>query len=185
MFFVEIPIAVILILALCVVGLGWNIIANIDKIVETIGLGIVAIIIAAIVIFFIYAICNLICRKKPIPTIILFLCSLILLVYGIVVLCNYQYSRYDAFYTIEEVIETDYFDGQSISYVIPAGSLVSGVSRNTHVKMYRGIDSIPASLECKYVLQDGKEVVVDIKKDNLRKCGWIDYFGNLHKEENG
>ncbi len=182
-FFIEIPIAVILILALCAVGLGWNIIINIDKIIETIGLGIVVLIFAAIVIFFIFAICNFICRGKLIPTMILFLCSLLLIIYGIVVLCNYQYSRYDAFYTIEEVVETNYSDGQSISYIIPAGSLVSDVSRNTHVKMYRNVDDIPTSLECKYVSKDGKEFIVDIEKNNLRKCGWIDYFGNLHKEE--
>ena len=180
MIFFEIPIAVILILALGAVGLGWNIITNIDKIIETIGLGIVVLIISAIVIFFIYAICNLICRKKAIPTIILFLCLLLLLIYGIVVLCNYQYSRYDAFYTINEVVEADYSNGQAMT--IPAGSLVSDVSRNTHAKMYRGMDSIPTSLECKYVSPDGKEVIVNIEKNNLRKCGWIDYFGNLHKE---
>lgn len=182
MFLIEIPIAIILIFALCAVGLGWSIITNIDKIIETVGLGIVALIISVIVIFFIFSICNLIGRKKLIPTVVLFICSLLLLIYGIVVACNYQYSRYDAFYTIEEVVETDTTDGETKDYTIPAGSLVSDVDRNTHVKMYSGVDSIPTSLECKYVTEDGKEIFVDIEKDNLIKCGWIDYFGNLHEE---
>ena len=184
MFFIEIPIAVIIIFALCAVGLGWGIISNIEAILTNIGIGLLGLIIGIIIIVLIFSVCYLVARKNIILTTILLLISLCLLVYGIFTFAHYQYDKYDAFYTNAEItLEGRTSAGETISITIPSGSLVSEVKRNTEIEVYYGgLDSIPKTRECKYIMPDETEIIVEIPKANMSKCGWIDYFGNFHEE---
>ena len=184
MFFVEIPLALIILLAICCVGFGWGIISNIGAILNNIGIFAVGIILATIILTLLFVISNVIGRKKPLLTLFLFVCFCILLVAGIFKYADYTTNRYDAFYTINDIsVEGTTEDGNSISCIIPSGSLISEVDRNTELQIYSGgLDSIPKVRECKYKTENGTYVFFEMEKTNMEKCGWIDCFERLHSE---
>lgn len=183
MIFFEIPIALILVFAFAAIGLGWSIISNIDKIVATIGAGLLGIIIAVILIVIIAAICNFIGRGKKSLTLTLLIATLCIFYYGIFTAVNYQYSRYDAFYTKTDLSLAGLDENGEIVYCfISNGSLISEVEKNTQVKMYHGVDSIPTTRNCIYIDENKTKITVEIEKSNMEKCGWVDCFGNLHEE---
>ncbi len=184
MFIFEIPVALILALVICAAGFGWGIISNIDKILSSLGIGVLVLIGIVILFIIIFAIGNLLWRRKIAPTIVVFIVTLCLLMQGASLIGKYQHQRFDAFYTKNEIsVEgVDKYD-ESVYCTIPAGSLVSEVERNTKIKSYSGFDSIPTTLNCKYIDENGNEIMVEIEKSNIEKCGWIDYFGKLHEEK--
>lgn len=182
MIFFEIPIALILVFVLFAVGFGWGIISNIDKIIASLGIGVLVLIGIIILFIIIFAIGNLLWRRKIVPTITVFTATLCLIIYGCFVAGNYQHKKYDAFYTKSEITVNGIDEnGESVYCAIPAGSLVSDVDRNTKIKAYSGINSIPTTLKCKYIDENENEITVEIEKNNIQKCGWIDYFGKLHE----
>ncbi len=184
MFFIEIPFVLLILFGLCIVAFGWGIISNIGEILTNIGIGILVLIVVLVILILLNKICCFIGRKRMFPTAILFMASLSLFGYGIYTYYNYHYNRYDAFYTINEVsVQGKTENGESLVCVVPGGSLVSEVDRNTELKVYMGgMDSIPKTRECKYTNENGTEVIVEIEKSNMTKCGWLDCFDKLHEE---
>ena len=184
MFFIEIPLSIIILLAVCCVGFGWGIISNIGELLNNIGTFAVGLILAIIILILIFAISNVLGRKKPLLTLLLFVGFCLLIVAGIFKYTDYVTNRYDAFYTISDIsVEGTTEDGNPMSCVIPAGSLVSEVDRNTDLKIYSGgLDSIPKTRKCKYKTENDTYVVFETEKANMEKCGWIDCFEKLHTE---
>lgn len=172
---------IIFILALIAFLIGLGIIGNIDVILSTIGEWAVAFFVAILLIVLIFAICKLIGRKKPIQTMILFFCSLCLLVYGIFAYVDYLTDRHNAFYTINEIsTEGITEDEEKTYYTIPAGSLVSEVKKKDELENYR--HGISTRRECIFKDENGTEITVVLEKNNMEKCGWIDCYGKLHVE---
>ncbi len=182
MYIYIIPIALILIVALAAIGGAYNLINHIDDIIQSLGMGLIVLICFVLAIIIFFSIFYFVTKKHKCIAIILTFVTIGTLLYAAwqrtVV---YEYKRYDAYYTINEIYTTD--KQRNTEYIIPPGSLVQAADKNTDLKVYtNGIDSLPNTIRCIYKSSDKTQIIIEIDKSNIKKCGWIDCYGELHKE---